>query len=379
MSKDFHSKVFDDGTQIKLYIFREYLKKWLPVFLASTKHKWDKLFIYDFFAGTGSDAIGNSGSPLIALEELKAYCKRIKESGTEVKVVFNEISQEKSLKLQDLCAAKLKDCKSNTESVTYCPNHNTDGCSFNLVIENKDFEVFFKEIYAHMIRLPQLPRFMFLDQFGVKYITEETFQKIIQLERTDFIFFISSSFVRRFAGLPEFQKYLKLSNQDFNEDRPHHCHRIIFKYYKSLIPTEQSFYLAPFSIKKNQNIYGLIFGTHHSLGIEKFLNVCWAINNLTGDANYDIDEERIHSDTPKLFPEFNIPNKIQFFETELKSKIKSEDLTTNLEIYKFAFDSGMLPKHANKVIEELKRDGKINKDFKTASQNIHKLTPSKIL
>jgi len=50
MSTDFHNKEFDDGTRIKLEILREYLKQWLPVFLAGEKTYWKKIFIYDFFS-----------------------------------------------------------------------------------------------------------------------------------------------------------------------------------------------------------------------------------------------------------------------------------------------------------------------------------------
>ncbi len=374
MTPDIHSKAFDDGTQIKLYILSEYLKQWLPVFLNRNKTIWRKVFIYDFFAGEGSDIDGNFGSPLITLNQLRPYCKRIKSEKIEVKVVFNEYLKKKSRKLEELCQQHLIQCRSDKVSTIPCPNSGVDsGCVFKLLVENRDFQDFFQEIYSQMVLFPDMPRFMFLDQYGVKHVTEDIFRKIIALQRTDFIFFISSSFARRFIGNPEFQKYLRLTNQDFDKDKPHHCHRVMFNYYKSLVPPEKKFYLAPFSIKKNQNIYGLIFGTNHSLGIEKFLNVGWKINEQTGDANYDIDDEKINTSEPKLFTQFDIPTKIQLFERELRTKIESKEIRTNHEIYEFSFESGVLPKHANKVVHEFKNEGKIQKDFITAAQNIHNL------
>lgn len=379
MVTDIHSRVFDDGTQIKLYILSEYLKQWLPVFLNRKETIWKKVFIYDFFAGEGSDIEGNIGSPLITLNQLRPYCSRIKSENIDVEVVFNEYLRRKSKKLEQLCQQHLVQCKTDIKSPFPCPNSKTDSrCVFNLLVENKDFRDFFQEIYSQMVLYPDMPRFMFFDQYGVKHITEEIFNKIIALQRTDFIFFISSSFARRFIGNPEFQKYLKLTNQDFNKDKPHHCHRVMFNYYKSLLPPDKKFYLAPFSIKKNQNIYGLIFGTNHSLGIEKFLNVGWKINEQTGDANYDIDDEKINPNEPKLFTQLDIPTKIQLFERELRTKIELKELLTNHDIYEFAFESGVLPKHANKVIQELKGEGKIHRDFRTASQNIHNLRLSLI-
>lgn len=100
MSTDIHNKVFDDGTRIKLEILREYLKKWLPVFFAGKPTGWNKVFIYDFFAGEGSDSLGNYGSPRIILEELKEYCQEIFTKNIDVKVVFNEYKKVKAHKLQ---------------------------------------------------------------------------------------------------------------------------------------------------------------------------------------------------------------------------------------------------------------------------------------
>jgi three-Cys-motif partner protein len=379
MTTDIHSKAFDEGTQIKLYILREYLKQWLPVFLNRKPVLWKRLFLYDFFAGEGSDAIGNYGSPLIILDELRSYCKSINSESIEVNVVFNEYLKGKSQKLKLQCSEQLEMCKLNPESANYCPNFGKNGdCVFKLLIENKDFNDFFQDKYPHMSSSKDMPKFMFLDQYGIKYITEEIFHKLTTLERTDFIFFISSSFARRFIENAEFKRYLNLTRQDFSINRPYHCHRVIFNYYKSLIRPENNLYLAPFSIKKSQNIYGLIFGTHHSLGMEKFLNIGWRINKQTGDANFDIDEEKINPNEPKLFTEFDVPTKIQLFERELKIKLESKEIVTNKEVYGYSFESGFLPKHANKVIQEMKGEGKIPKGFKTASQNIHKLETCKI-
>lgn len=379
MSADIHSKVFDEGTQIKLYILREYLKQWLPVFLIRKPTLWKKVFLYDFFAGEGSDCEGNYGSPRIILDELKTYCNDITERQIEVKVVFNEFMKSKAHKLRIQCNDQISICRNNDDCLNFCPKKFNKECVFTLLVENKNFNDFFEEIYPKMSSAKSLPRFMFLDQYGIKYITEDIIHKISTLERTDFIFFISSSFARRFIENDEFQKYLKLNRQDFDVEKPYHCHRVIYNYYKSLIRPNDNLCLAPFSIKKNANIYGLIFGSHHSLGMEKFLNIGWKINQQTGDANFDIDDEKINSNQPTLFAEFNIPTKLQLFERELRTKIESKELGTNTQIYEFSLNSGFLPKHANTVINELKSEGKIPSNFKTVSQNIHKiLQPSYI-
>jgi three-Cys-motif partner protein len=371
--KDFHDKKFDDGTLIKLHVFKEYLKAWLPVFTKRKELYWKKIFIYDFFAGEGTDSEGNFGSPLIIIDELRNFCKDINIHKIELKVIFNEFDKKKKEKLHDFSQKYLETCRKSENAINYCPNaDSSNACAFQVNIENKDFKAFFFEIYNTMIKYPKFPRFMFLDQFGIKHITAEIFSNLISLERTDFIFFISSFYARRFAEMPEFKRYLDISRSDFDDKKPYHCHRIIFNYYKSLIPSNTEFYLAPFSIKKGTNIYGLIFGSHHKLGIEKFLKICWTINPITGDANFDIDDERINLQAPKLFPEFDIPNKLELFSKKLKEKVLSGELKTNSEIYSYTFDMGCLPKHANNIIKDLIKNRKIF-PIKTSSDNIHRL------
>ena len=69
MANDINKKEFDDATSLKLEIFRECFKEWLPVFIHSPFVK--KTYIYDFFAGSGKDTSENYGSPLILIEEAK--------------------------------------------------------------------------------------------------------------------------------------------------------------------------------------------------------------------------------------------------------------------------------------------------------------------
>lgn len=374
MAKDIHKIRFDEGTKIKLYILREYFKEWLPVFLKGRQQHWDKILIYDFFAGEGTDVDGQLGSPLILLNELKSYCKEMAQRKLFCKLILNEFDASKFKKLQNNVRSFLSECRKSQG----CPKCNSEGCIFTLSIENKDFKDFFLGIYNLISKNPNLPRFMFLDQYGIKQITEDVFRKLVKLKRTDFIFFISSSYASRFAEIPEFKRYLKLSRQQFDINKPYHCHRVIFEYYKQLIPSDSEYFLAPFSIRKGSNVYGLIFGTNHTLGMEKFLNIGWRINQQTGDANFDIDNEYINLHQPKLFSEFDVPNKLQLFKKELRNKILDRIILTNKQVYNFTFEMGCLPKHANEEIRKLQKEGKILNDLPLQSQNIHRLVDAKI-
>ena len=62
MAKDINKTIFTEETKLKLDIFRECFREWYPVFLHNQYIK--RLYIYDMFAGSGKDVIGNFGSPL---------------------------------------------------------------------------------------------------------------------------------------------------------------------------------------------------------------------------------------------------------------------------------------------------------------------------
>ncbi|MFV0330419.1 MAG: three-Cys-motif partner protein TcmP [Dysgonomonas sp.] len=371
--KDIHKSSFDDGTKIKLHILKEYFKEWLPVFTKRKELFWKDIYVYDFFAGEGTDVDGQLGSPLIIIDEIKTHCKALKDRNISCSLIFNEFDFSKVETLH----LKVQNLKESCSKEDICPNKNSKVCPFSLEIHNKDFQTFFNDMYLQISEESKLPRFMFLDQYGIKQITNDIFKKLVSLNRTDFIFFISSSFADRFADMPEFRQYLNLSREDFDIGKPYQCHRVIFNYYKHLIPSDTQYFLAPFSIKKKNNIYGLIFGTNHTLGIEKFLNICWKINDQTGDANFDIDNEKINRIQPNLFAEFDIPNKLALFKEELKNKISKKEICSNIEMYNFAFEMGCLPKHANDVIKEMVNDKVLKRKPSLLNTNVHKVSEDK--
>ncbi len=355
---NFFSEPFDDGTKVKLAVFKEYLREWLPTFIKGKEISWKEIYIYDFFAGEGKDSKGNYGSSSIIISELKNHYDAIIEKGLKINVLFNDISSKRIDELKEFV------------------NSIEPSAPYSIIYHNKDFRVLFEELYREIVDKKDAPRLMFIDQFGIKNVTNDLFIKLTYLKRTDFLFFISSSFVRRFSENNEFTRYLSVSKETFVDSEPLHSHRVICNYYKNLIG-DREYFIAPFSIKKGPNIYGLIFGSSHSLGIEKFLRVGWGINPTTGDANFNIDEELIADGVYSLFSEDNKPKKLKYFERVLKEKIINKTLSTNKQIYYFAFDYECLPKHANVIIKQLIKENVI-KPIKMSSQRIHKLVEEKI-
>ena len=110
-------------------------------------------------------------------------------------------------------------------------------------------------------------------------------------KNSHFIFFISSSFINRFQNQDSIKRYIETEKIEFKKSEPKHCHKLVSQYFKDLIPKNKEYYLHQFSIKKGTNYYGLIFGTSHSLGMEKFLKVCWEKDRMAGEANFDINND----------------------------------------------------------------------------------------
>ena len=113
------------------------------------------------------------------------------------------------------------------------------------------------------------------------------------------------------------------------------------------------------------------------MGIEKFLSICWRLNSNSGDANFNIDEEKIADGVLSLFDEENKPEKLQLFETELIEHILNSKINYKKQIYSFTFNFGCLPKHANGIVKKLIKENKIAQ-LTLSSQRIHKLEDEKI-
>ena len=341
MAKDFHDEPFDAGTIKKLEIFRGYVREWLPVFLATNKG-YNNVALYDFFAGPGKDAKGVKGSPLIIIDEVKRYLEdntKPHAQGIKVSLYFNDDNKGKYIELHE--AVKIKEMSA----------------LFGVEVENKDFGDAFKAKFPVM-STPHTANLIILDQSGIKHVTEDVFKRLISCKATDILFFTSSAIVKRFSGEQSIAGYFPgIPREKIKELKAGDIHRFVCDYYRGLIPAGKEYYLAPFSIKKDANVYGVIFGTNSPRGLEKFLNVCWRLDPKTGEANYNIDGDPAwEGDT--LFPKDNIIQKKDDFQSNLIAEIKKGGKTNN-DIYKYCLENGFLPTHVNDIFKKLQKEGKL--------------------
>ena len=349
-NKNFHKEAFDEGTNCKLALYKQYLRAWIPTFL---NNPWIKsIQIFDFFAGPGTDGNGNAGSPLLAAEELKLaidkHCEKQALDKT-ITLYLNELDSNKFQTLQKT-AAQIR---------TQVP-------SVNVEVTNTDFASLFQQ-YLPCMRANKTANFIFIDQFGLKEVNEDIFRTLTSLSRTDFMFYLSAATANRFKDLADVVKYLPpLTDEDRqNMDGDNVLRILADSYSRNWAP--DGYFLGRYSIKKGANVYGLIFGSHHPAGIDKFLQEAW---KMGGDANFDIDHDNIDDNQPSLFPENDIPSRIKEFQQALVSYLKTRPQITDRGLYLIAVRNGMLSSHVRSVVNKLKADGFIlNKKVNVSYSN----------
>lgn len=375
MAKDINKSEFTEETKLKLDIFRECFREWYPVFLHNPYIK--RLFIYDMFAGSGKDSIGNLGSPLILLQEAigeeQQHCEYLRKRKTPIVLFgFNEKDEKKMSELKSHVETEIAECKSR--------------CQYEDCVFEKSF--FYKHAdFQELIKNPKLQsalnnkqygKFVLLDQYGFKQITDDVFLRLVNAPKTDFIFFIASSFIKRFKELPAVTAYFKKENISFDETMPKECHRVITNYFRALLPSDKEYYLHSFTIQKGKNYYGLIFGSNHSLGMEKFLRVCWRQDAFAGESNCNINND---FQAGELFHVPGVSNKKQKVSDEIMKRILSQQITSNIDGLKYALRCGCEPKIYVEVIDKLRRYSQVTIDgvFNRTAANIHNAKPYNIV
>ena len=342
MKRKFHSTPFDEPTKQKLIIFRKYLECWLPVFInQQSSNTWNRqINVYDFFCGPGLDSKGYKGSPLLTIETCLKFSKQLKKQSKGICLHFSDASQ-----------GHITELRKNLENVELPPE-------ITVEVSKTSFEEAFDDCQSELKNSSNL---LFIDQCGIKEVNPIVFDDLINLKSTDFIFFIASSFFGRFSKSEEFKQYLDVTEHIENVAYKD-MHRKIAGFYKELIPEGQEYFLAPYSLKKGANIYGLIFGTGNLAGLDRFVKIAWNQDPDQGESNFDIDGEHLpKSGEPlNLFESNTKSTKVIAFQEELRNLVLGGNFNTDSDVYKFTLESGFYPTmHAKEVLAKLKSSGDI--------------------
>lgn len=346
---DHHRQPYDEGTLSKLELFEKYAEAWIPTFVMSS---YSDIYIYDFFAGTGRDSNGVPGSAIRLLRQIKNQAGNIFQTETKIHLVLNELDVDKFATLRSHCEEYIDEHSALQRLPLYVDYYNEDVASL--------FQKMIKQIRMN-------PALVYLDQNGVKFLADKYLLELEKMRTTDFMYFISSSYFLRFGDTEQFQSNITIDIERARKDPYNQIHRNILSQLRERIPQESNFRLYPFTIKKNANVYGIIFGASHPLAIDKFLRAAWSMNAVNGEANFDIDDEENRC-KPNLF-EDGKPTKIEAFQNTLHRLILDGSISNNQQAYEFTLESGHIPKHAANEIKQMKKAGLITYNSKSPCVN----------
>jgi three-Cys-motif partner protein len=354
MSKDLHEKPFDETTIAKLEIFEDYAQAWIPTFVMQST---PTICIFDFFAGTGYDKNGVPGSPIRILRKIKEQIENISQNNTKIKVYLNEFKKGKHELLKEACNQFLFE--------------NADvGRAIEIEYYNQDFDVCFTELLP-IIKLH--PCLVYLDQNGVKFLSDKYLLELEKTKQTDFLYFVSSSYFIRFGDSEEFKSHFQFDLEQARKDPYRLIHRNLLHQLRSKLPVKTELRLYPFSLKKGYNIHGIIFGASHPFAVDKFLGIAWKMNDVNGEATFDLDEDKKKGQLD-LF-QGQLPTKIETFQKRLRNAVQDGRISNNFEAYEFTLNEGHLGSHAADELKKMKAEKLI--DFEGAwplvtYENAHK-------
>lgn len=364
MQKDLHEKPFDEGTLKKLDIFEAYTKQWLPTFIMNNFES--DIYIFDLFAGPGYSVTGQEGSPIRILKQVNNQIGNIFSKNKKVCVLFNEYDKDKVEKLKKACE---RFCNNHAELKRAIVSKHVQ-----YKILNTDVALLFPKVKTYLGKYPLL---LFLDQNGIKFMSDTYLQPLLNAKKVDFLFYLSSSYFNRFGNTDEFKNIIDIDLKKAKEAPYKYIHRSILEQLREKIPVNCPTRLYPFTIKKGCNVYGIIFGASHPRGVEKFLQTAWAENNINGEANFDIDDDR-NKGQADLFGYVEL-TKIMKFRQEIRQAILDGTLENNRDAFDFALNQGHLPSHAADEIKLMKKEKLISYNGRSPLVTYEKVYKDKII
>ncbi len=354
MAKDIHGGSFEGHTINKLTLYSRYLEDALPIFLCAQGVK--RVNIFDFFCGPGMDQDGNPGSPMLAIESVrKTMTSPNVPKDKQIHMFFNDADQRKTEALH----AKLQNMEKPANVIGK--------------LSTKPFAEAFAAQYG-LMSAPGSANVVFMDQYGISEVTREIFGRLSRLPFTDFMFFLASMTGYRFQQLESVTgKLPQLTDDERIALTAHNIHRTLAMAYKRWIPFGCVRYMSNFSLKHDGNVYGLVFSSGHYTGVNRFLTIAWDMKpEYAGQADFDIDDDRIDPKQPNLFEDYNMPTKLKLFSRDLKQMVIDRKLTDNKSIFLYALEYGVLAKHARDVITEMVKEKSIPKQRLPISEDAMK-------
>lgn len=255
-------------TQAKHEILTRYLDAWFPI-LAS----WNtKVLFIDGFAGPGTYARGEPGSPLLAIDAARRREGMLKRS--TVMLLFNEADK-----------ARHDELKGRIEKVEPDLPQN-----FQLYIEHGEFVDLARQMVTNRGDRSLVPTFAFVDPFGWKGVPIELIADLTRDRRSELFILFSFNAVNHWLTTPSQQGNMQelFGSDDYLQakgmDSSHRKAFLASLYERQLKSVGNFLYVSRFEMieKKGRTSYFLYHCTRNLKGLEVMRSAMWKVDPQSG-------------------------------------------------------------------------------------------------
>jgi three-Cys-motif partner protein len=257
----------DPHTQSKHAILRRYWEAWLPIMA-----KFNQRLLYiDGFAGPGSYAGGEDGSPLIALKSARDHRARPQ---SEVVFIFIEKDRER---YEHLVATIAETKPTLPENFNISCVHGVFDDEMAEALDNLEQQ-----------RKTLAPSLVFIDPFGFSHTPFRTVERIMQNRYCEILITFMYEEINRFLNHPDHagtydllfgtKEWRRVLEIDGSGER----RRMIHDIYRDQVRGAGVQHVRSFEMLNhgNRTDYFLFFGSHSQRGLEKMKESMWKVDPL---------------------------------------------------------------------------------------------------
>lgn len=279
---------------------------------------------------------GSKGSPLVALDKIRDHYFENNKRIPNMKILFNDSDNIKTQKLAKLIG-------------NYFRPHNC-----HIEVRTRDYIALKNEIIKEIENYQNEKRLIFLDPYGYKEIKLDDIKDFLKGNKTEVILFLPISFMYRFAkavqrdNLARYGPLRKFINEVFSQKIPDFssAYDFIDKLRETFRNKLENYYVDTFNIERDsKNVYCIFFFTSHIRGLEKMIEAKWKIDKNEG-RRFELSLQS------RLFRREELTN----FPQQIIRFIKTEEICTNKDLYKFGLLNEYLPKHMNRFLRQLQKE-----------------------
>lgn len=331
-NKNFYDS-FETHTKLKLEIYNEYLRRYLPILLHA-KNVYS-IHIYDMFCGRGYTSDGQKGSAVLGIDEVLCSVSQI-GTGKQVHLHLSDCDEDNCLVLGNIVST-LK-LPSNIIVDVSCKE-------FHHAVNESNMRHKDKGVNQHEKIL------FFIDPYGYKDADPHTILDIKKNENAEVILFVPVRHMFRFYNSTQPNKSLDnwrdfLGNPEGIPNISEFTSAISTRFSQENI--NASYFML--TNQKSGNEYALFFLSSNLLGLEKFNEVKWNFDRVQGiGIRKDFEcsvatciEDDLHKHELSILKEVII-NTINALPGSTIS---------NVELYELIVKKGYLPKHFNQLLTE---------------------------